>query len=82
MVRQPQPNYPVRLDALTHARLKKASEQSKPQSSMNAIAIHAITIYLEQHFPEVISSVTGVPAPSTPDETEAEKPKAKKPRKK
>jgi hypothetical protein len=82
MVRQPQPNYPVRLDALTHARLKLASEQSKPQSTMNAIAIHAITIYLEQHFPEIISSVTAALGSETPAETEGAKPKARKPRKK
>lgn len=38
--------------------------------------------WLERNHPEIISSVTAAPTPSTPAETEAVKPKAKKPRKK
>lgn len=66
MVRKPQQNFPVRLDALTHARLKLASQKSQPRSEMNAIAIHAITIYLKQHFPEVLTEIVTVPEQSAP----------------
>lgn len=76
MVRKPQQNFPVRLDALTHARLKLASQKSQPRSEMNAIAIHAITIYLKQHFPEVLTEIVTVPEQSAPASEPASSQKA------
>ena len=77
MVRKPQQNFPVRLDALTHARLKLASQKSQPHSEMNALAIHAITIYLKEHYPEVLTEIVSAPELSAPSSEPVSSPKAK-----
>lgn len=73
--------YPqMRVSPLTHARalaVKKAHG-----IAMDFQMDKAFHEWLERNYPEIISSVTAAPGSETPAETEGEKPKARKPRKK
>lgn len=73
--------YPqIRVSPLTHARAAEVKKvHGTPMDFQMDKAFHE---WLERNHPEIISSVTAAPTPSTPAETEAVKPKAKKPRKK
>ena len=64
MVRNKQRNCVVRLDELTHLRLKAAAEAE--DRDMSAVVERVLLAYFRAEHPEVISSVTHVPEPTGP----------------
>ncbi len=52
----------VRLEPLTHLRLKAAADAER--RDMKEVVDHALTVYIRAEHPNVISSITHVPEPS------------------
>lgn len=65
MVRNKQRNCVVRLDDLTHLRLKAAAEAE--DRDMSAVVERVLLAYFRAEHPEVISAITHVPEPTAPD---------------
>jgi hypothetical protein len=82
MVRNKQRSCVVRLDDLTHLRLKAAAEAEG--RDMSVIVERVLLAYYRAEHPSIISSITHVPEPIAPDvaQAPADAPKkAKTPRK-
>ena len=78
MVRNKQRSCVVRLDDLTHLRLKAVAEIEL--RDMTAVVELALNNYIRANHPQVISSITSVPEPAAPSggPTKAAAPKAPK----
>jgi hypothetical protein len=60
----------VRLEPLTHLRLKAAADAER--RDMKEIVDHALLVYIRAEHPNITSSITHVPEPIAPDVAQAQ----------
>lgn len=75
MVRNKQRSIVVRLDALTHARLKAVA--SIEDRDMAVVVDRVLNDYFKTNYPRVLTEIVSAPEPSAPSSEPVSLPKAK-----